>query len=167
MEKFDWLDKLFESLSFPTLILAPDMTIFAANQKFLMKYNYTEKKLIGRKCYQILYQCDEPCRESSCPLMHVLTYKKGTSGLRKTKGPDGAEVYEDRVFSPILNNNGDVSYIIVSLRDVTRTRLLEIESQKTNEFLENIIASSASAILVADMKGVILRMNESARKLFG
>ena len=167
MEKFDWMDNLFGSLSFPTLILAPDMTIVAVNKRFIKKHSQSKKKIIGKKCHTILYQSEEPCQESSCPFMHVLNNKEGNTGLRKTTGPDGAEVYEDRVFSPILNNNGDVGYIMASFRDVTKTKLLEIESQKTSEFLENIIASSASAILVADMKGVILRMNESARKLFG
>jgi two-component system NtrC family sensor kinase len=167
MKKFDWHDNLFESLSFPTLILAPDMTIVAANKRFLKKYGYTKKKFVGTKCYQILYQYEEPCPESSCPFLRVQADKKGTSSLKKTTGADGAEIYEERVCSPILNKKGDVDYIMVSLRDITKTKLLEIESQKTNEFLENIIASSASAILVADMKGVILRMNESARKLFG
>jgi len=167
MKKFDWHNNLFESLSFSTLILAPDMTIVGANKRFLKKYGYSKKKLIGTKCYQILYQSEDPCPESSCPLLNVLHNKEATSSLKKTTGPNGGEIYEDRVCSPILNNNGDVDYIMVSLRDITKTRLLEIESQKTSEFLENIIASSASAILVADMKGVILRMNESARKLFG
>ena len=167
MVEFDWIDNIFESLSFPTLILAPDMTIFEANQRFLDKYGYRKKEVIGTKCYRTIYQSDEPCRESSCPLPHVLNYKKGTSGLRKTTGPDGTEAYEDRVFSPILDKKGDVRYIMVSLRDVTRTKLLEIELRKTNDFLEGIIFSSASAIVVADMKGVILRMNESASKLFG
>jgi signal transduction histidine kinase len=136
-------------------------------KRFLKKHSQSKEKIIGKKCHNILYQSEEPCQESSCPFIHVLNNKEGTTGLRKTTGPDGAEAYEDRVFSPILNNNGDVGYVMASFRDVTKTKLLEIESQKTSEFLENIIASSASAILVADMKGVILRMNESARKLFG
>ena len=167
MKNFVWREQLFESLSFPTLILAPDMTIVAATKRFFKKYTYIEKEVVGRKCYQILYQSAQPCPKSSCPVVNVLTTKKGTSAIKKTMGPDGAEVYEDRVCSPILNNKGDVGYIMVSLRDVTRTKLLEMELQKTNEFLENIIASSVAAIIVADMKGVILLMNESARRLFG
>ncbi|HDH88342.1 MAG TPA: PAS domain S-box protein [Desulfobacteraceae bacterium] len=167
MKKIDWHKKLFESLSFPTLILTPDMTIVAANKRFLKKYSQGKEKIIGKKCHNILYQSEDPCPESSCPFLKVLHNKDATSSLKKTTGADGAEIYEDRVCSPILNNNGDVDYIIASFRDITKTKLLEIELQKTSEFLENIIASSASAILVADMKGVILRMNESARKLFG
>jgi len=167
METLDWHEKLFESLSFPTLILAPDMTIVAASKRFLNKYSSHEKQLVGKKCYQILYQSEKPCSQLSCPVRLTLIDKKRMSTIKKTTGPDGEEVYEDRVCSPILDSNGDVAYVILSLRDVTKTKLLEIEIQKTNEFLENIIGSSAAAILVADMKGVILRMNESARKLFG
>jgi len=167
MKNLDWRERLFESLTFPTLIITVDGTIVEPNKRFLKRFSYSKKELRGKKCYQILYQSDQPCREPSCPLSRILTNEKGASSLRKTTGPDGAEIYEDRVCSPIFDDNGDVSSIMVSVRDVTRTELLELELQKTNEFLENIIASSVAAIIVADMKGVILRMNESARKLFG
>jgi two-component system NtrC family sensor kinase len=167
MEKDDWMENLFESLSFPTLILAPDMTIVAANKRFLKKYGYRKKEILEAKCYQILYQYEEPCPEPFCPFLNVVNTKKGTSSTKITPSANGTEIYEERVCSPILNKSGDVDFILASFRDITKTKLLEIESQKTNEFLENIINSSASAILVADMKGVILRMNESARKLFG
>jgi len=167
MENFDWRKKLFESLSFPTLILAPDMTIAGASKRFLKKYDQSEEELVGKKCYQVLYQSAQSCPESSCPVKDVLTSKKGTSTVIGTTGSDGAEVYEDRVCSPILNDRGEVGYVMVSLRDVTRTKLLELELQKTNEFLQSIIASSVAAIIVSDMKGVILLMNESARRLFG
>jgi len=167
MKNFDWRERLFESLTFPTLIIAVDRTIIRANKRFLKRYSWSKKELVGTKCYQILYQSAQPCPESSCPVSSILAGKRGTSYLKKTLGPDGAEIYEDRVCSPILDDNGDAAYVIVSVRDVTRTELLEMELQKTNDFLENIIASSVAAIIVADMKGVILRMNESARKLFG
>ena len=167
METLDWHEKLLESLSFPTLILAPDMTVVATNKRFLIKYSSHKKQLLGKKCYQVLYQSKEPCSQLSCPLRLTLIDKKATSTVKKTTGPAGEEVYEDRVCSPILGEKGDVGYVMLSLRDVTKTKLLEIELQKTNDFLESIIASSTAAILVADMKGVILLMNESARKLFG
>jgi len=167
MENFRWREILFESLSFPTLILTPDMTIVAANKTFFNKYGHREKELIGKKCNQILCRSEELCPDSSCPIARVLTEKKGASEIKKVTGVDSSEVYEDRVCSPIFGDNGEVSYVMLSLRDVTRTKLLEMELRKTNDFLENIIASSVSAIIVADMNGVILLMNESARKLFG
>ena len=167
MEKIDWRKNLFESLSFPTLLLSPEMVVTAVNEKFLDKYGYRQEELIGKQCNQVLCKTDEPCSKPTCPIYRVLHEKKGASEIIENTGPDGQEVYEDMVCSPILDEKGDVSHVMVSLRDATRTKLLELELRKTNDFLQNIIASSVSAIIVADMKGVVLLMNESARKLFG
>jgi two-component system, NtrC family, sensor kinase len=167
MGKPDWHDKLFESLSFPTLLLNHEMVVIAVNEKFLDNYGCRQEDLIGKQCNQVLCQAEEPCPRPTCPIYRVLHEKKRTSEILRIPGSDGQDVYEDRVCSPILDEKGDVSYVMVSLRDVTRTKLLELELRKTNDFLQNIISSSVSAIIVADMKGVILLMNESARRLFG
>jgi two-component system NtrC family sensor kinase len=79
MENLRWREILFESLSFPTLILAPDMTIVAANKPFFDKYGYHRKELIGKKCNQILCRYEGPCPVTSCPIPRVLTEKKGAS----------------------------------------------------------------------------------------
>jgi len=167
MENFDWRNRLFDSLSFPTLILSIDMTIVEANSKFLKKYKYNKNELLGKKYYHILRDSEKSCPKRSCPLLKVIKTKKGTSSTFKAEGYRGKEVYEDRVFSPIFDDKGEIGYILVSIRDVTKVKLLEIESRRGRDFLENIINSSVAAILVADMKGVILIMNESARRLFG
>ncbi len=56
---------------------------------------------------------------------------------------------------------------IVSFRDVTETRAMEEELRRTNHFLMNIIASSAEAIVVADMEGQILIFNAVASQITG
>jgi len=96
-----------------------------------------------------------------------LADKKGHSSLRRTVTDDGRELWEDRVFSPILDDNGEIRYIIESLRDITRLKTLEKELRETEEFLEKVIQSSASAIVVADRTGKILLLNQAAEELFG
>jgi PAS domain S-box-containing protein len=167
MENFDWRNKLFDSLSFPTLILSLNREIVAANTKFLEKYKYNKEQILGKKCYNILYGLEKPCQAASCPLLEVIRIKKGTSSINKTKSDDGEDLYEDRVCSPVFNDKGDVGYVLTSIRDITKVKHLEMESRRSRDFLEKIIERSVSAIIVADMKGVILFMNESARKLFG
>lgn len=56
---------------------------------------------------------------------------------------------------------------IVSFRDVTEMRAVEEELRRTNHFLMNIIASSADAIVVADMKGRVTIFNEVATQITG
>jgi two-component system NtrC family sensor kinase len=167
MKRTDWGNKLFDSLSFPTLLLTPEMVVAAVNEKYLEKYGSRQEELIGKTCNQVLCKTDGPCPKPTCPIYRALQEKRGSSEILQIPGSDGQDLYQDRVCSPILDEQGEVSYVMVSLRDATRTKLLELELRKTNDFLENLIASSVSAIVVADMKGVVLLMNESARKLFG
>jgi PAS domain S-box-containing protein len=164
--EIDWRIRVFDSLSFPTLILKPDKTIMYANQIFLEKYkNFSS--IIGKKCHEIFYQSTEPCKPHTCPLPKVLIEKKGNSVLRKVITDTGKERWEDRVFSPILDDDGEILYIMESVRDVTKLKTLESELKKTREFFENVVQSSVSPIVSADRKGKILFMNQAAEDLFG
>lgn len=166
-EEIDWRIRVFESLSFPTLILRPNKEIISANPVLLEKYGVTADEVIGKTCHEFIYNSIEPCPTEICPLKQVLEDKKGHSVLKKVLTKDGNEKWEDRVFSPILNDEGEVAYIIESLRDVTKLKILEKELGETKEFLEAIIDSSPSAIMAANLKGEILVINPAAEELFG
>ena len=56
---------------------------------------------------------------------------------------------------------------LVSFRDVSRVRRVEAELQKTRDFLENVIQSSADAIVAADLSGQIILFNRAAENLLG
>ena len=167
LHELDWRIKVFESLSFPTLILKPDRTIVSANKRFLERYEVDMDSVVGKTCHEFLYSAKDPWSIDLCPLAKVLMDKQGHSTLKRVITRDGQERYEDRVFSPILDKNGEVAYIIESLRDVTRLKVLEKELGVTKEFLEEVIESSPSAIMAADLKGKILVINQAAEELFG
>lgn len=56
---------------------------------------------------------------------------------------------------------------IISIRDVTEPRRIQDELSKTKEFLENVIQSSADAIVAADNHGNILIFNPGAEAITG
>jgi two-component system, NtrC family, sensor kinase len=167
VEAEDWRLRVFDSLSFPTLILRPDKVIVTANEKLLDKFGVHMKDIVGKTCHEIFYNSKEPCSQYLCPLPGVLTIGEGHSILREVNLSSGEKAWEDRVFSPIKDNAGNVIYIMESLRDVTRIKTLERTLEETREFLEKVIQSSASAIVAADMEGNILIMNRAAEALFG
>jgi PAS domain S-box-containing protein len=162
----DWRIRVFDSLSFPTLILKPDRVIVTANQIFLKKFGAMDQ-VIGKICHEVFYDSKEPCSSEMCPLPQVIADRKGHSILKRLTDEHGDERWEDRVFSPILDDGGEILYIMESVRDVTRLKTLEKELRKTKEFFENVIQSSASAIVAADRTGTILFMNRAAEDLFG
>jgi two-component system NtrC family sensor kinase len=162
----DWRIRVFDSLSFPTLILTPDRVIVTANQIFLEKFGAMEQ-ILGKRCHEVFYDSKDPCSSAICPLPKVIADRKGYSILRRLTDEHGDEKWEDRVFSPILDEEGKVLYIMESVRDITRLKTLEKELRETKEFFENVIQSSASAIVAADRTGKILFMNPAAEDLFG
>lgn len=167
MEEKDWRQRVFESLSFPTLILRPDKVIVTANRKFLDKYGLSMADVTGKTCHEVFYSSKTPCSMSVCPLPKVLAYREGHSTLRQVMDSRGDEGWEDRVFSPILDENGQIIYIMESIRDVTKIKSLERALKETEELFEKVIQSSASAIVAADRDGNILIMNRAAEDLFG
>ncbi len=165
-EEKDWRMRVFDSLSFPTLILNPDKTIMNVNQVFIEKFGPIEG-IVGKKCYELFYKSDEPCIVHRCPLNQVIVDGKPRSLVMRSSFGGGRERWEDRVFSPILNEEGRVLYIMESIRDVTRLKILEKELRETKEFFEGVLQSSPSAIVAANRAGEILFMNWAAEDLFG
>ena len=134
----DWRVQVFDSLSFPTLILRPDMVVVQANQIFIEKFGHI-KEILGKRCHEIFYASQKPCPPDTCPFMAVIMNKKGESTLKQVIDENGKERWEDRVFSPILDDNGKVLYIMESVRDVTRLKGLEKELRETKEFFESVM----------------------------
>jgi PAS domain S-box-containing protein len=165
IDEMDWRVRVFDSLSFPTLIMTPDRKIVTANQVFLKRYLMNVDQVVGKSCFEVFYH-REICPNEVCPFDKVLKEKTGQTIVRRTTSLTGKFLWEDRVFSPILNDEGRVAYILESVRDITRLKNLEHTLKETEAFLEKIIHGSPVAIVVADAYDNILLMNPAAEDLF-
>lgn len=171
INEVDWRLRVFDALSFPTLILKPDRTILAANKKFHERNKTDNRQIVGRTCKDI-FSKDKTlkklsCSGGDCPLQRVLKSKENQSVVHKNIADNGEIIWEERVFAPILGNNGDVKYVIESLRDITKVKHLEKKYSDVRELIDKVVQSSVSAILAADRKGEIILMNKAAEELFG
>ena len=166
-EEFDWRVKVFDTIAFPALILTPNKVIISANKAFLEKKETELENVVGKTCHQVFYNTDEPCSQAICPFSKVITEKKWQSILRRVEYDGREEVWVDRMFSPILDDDGNVKFIMECVRDVTRVITLEKKPIRMRQLLDKVIQSSHNAIVVSDMKGHILLMNQAAEYLFG
>lgn len=168
----DWRIRVFDSLSYPTRVLQPDGTIIAANDIFLESIGDLSDSIIGQTCRKAnkkhfpnqSFPCDD---DERCPLCRALKTKTGQSVLLHTVEPDGEDRWEDRVFSPILGDNGEVKYVIESIRDVTNVKVLEKLYTDVRELIDKVVQSSVSGIIAANRRGDIILVNEAAEELFG
>jgi two-component system NtrC family sensor kinase len=165
--EFDWKSKVFDSLSLPALILKPNREVLCANKTLLKQFGMEKDEISGQTCHEFFYQSEDPCPYEACPLAKVLAEKTGQTILRRVKTHHGDEKWEDRIFSPILDDNGEVRYIIEKIRDVTHVKRLERELSGTKVFMEKFVQSSMSGIIAASRRGKILVMNPAAEELTG
>ncbi len=166
-DEFDWKVRVFDTLSFPTLILKPDKTILSVNPNFVKKYGIPKEEIVGKTCHSFFFHNSYPCPFDICPLGTVLQNGEGQTILSHVEIQDGEGKWEDRVFSPILDEEGRVRYVIESIRDVTRVKTMEKELAELRGFLEKAIQVSTSAIVASDIKGNILVMNRTAEEITG
>lgn len=166
-EEMDWMSKVFDSLSLPALILKPNGFVISANKIFLKHYGIAKETIIGQKCHEFFYHSEDPCPRETCPRAKVMAEKEGQAILRCVKLPGKKEKWEDRIFSPILDEAGEVQYIVEKIRDVTHIKMLERKLSGIREFAERVVESSMSGIVVADLRGKILVMNRAAEELIG
>ncbi len=157
-----WRTRVFDSLSYPSVIIAPDRTLMGANKYFFETFNLSLKEIYGKKCFNVFFYKATPCETDQCTISKVLKDKKTHNFILKQHYR-----WEERVFSPIFDDNGEVACVIGSMRDITRTKSLENQLQGAQEFITRVIHSSASAIVAADRKGNINLMNSVAKELFG
>jgi PAS domain S-box-containing protein len=162
-----WKARLFDCLSIPTLILKPDKTVVDVNAIFLEKFKSDKKAIVGKTCYDFFYQSLEPCRLKTCPIAEVLADRQGHSALEQVTTNGGIEKWDNRVFSPILDEAGEILYIVECIHDVTQLKMLERELSGAQDFTQKLIESSTTAIIAADRQGKIVTMNPAAEELTG
>ncbi len=161
-EELFWRARIFDSLSYPSVVVAPDKRLMGANKKFYDTYNLSKEDLIGKKCFHSFLYKDTPCDSKDCSILKVLETRAMYTYTVKHQYK-----WEERVFSPIFDDDGEVAFIIFSIRDITRTKSLENQLIGVKEFISRVIYSSASAIVAADRAGKIELMNSVAKELFG
>ena len=163
----DWKTRLFDCLSLPTLILKPDKIVVDVNANFLEKFGSDKEEVVGKTCHDFFYHSVEPCPLKTCPIAKVLADRHGHSVLEYVTTSAGIEKWDNRVFSPILDEAGEVLYIVECIHDVTQLKMLERELSGAKDFTQKLIQSSTTAIIAADRRGKIVTMNPAAEELTG
>ncbi|WP_163338429.1 PAS domain S-box protein [Desulfopila sp. IMCC35008] len=171
IDQIDWRIRVFDSLSFPTLVLSRERKVIAANTVFLKRFGTSKEMIIGRSCQDeelgfINFHIKE-CDSERCPHHTALSTGKPHSIQVQRTNEEGKTVWEERVFSPIIGKDNSVEYVIESIRDITKVKKLEKKYSEMRELIDKVVQSSVSGIIAADRKGNIILMNEAAEKLFG
>ncbi len=129
---------LIEGIPDPAMLVDCQYRIVLANEALRDMLGETERPIEGDVCYEVRTGADmgPPEGVAPCPLQMVLQHKAPLSTYQHFRDADGTEVHLDITASPILDDAGEVAYVVTILRDVTdRVRILRA-LQKSEHRLE-------------------------------
>ncbi len=117
------LRALFDSLPASIYIIDPKFTLMAVNMYRANQINLPPNRLVGQRCYEVLYQKDDICAD--CRVLETLREGKTTTrSKRQWNGEDDAQEWEISSF-PIYDDQNQVIQAILLEQDVTEKRRLE------------------------------------------
>ena len=141
-------------------VYKPDHTVLFYNEAGYRFYNKTPNEIKGKKCYEMLNRserCLECTTEAAVKSKKIVRIEKYIPELNK---------YMECCCNPILDDLGEVLYVVEQLRDITEKKATEnILRESENKYRSIVDVSPDAIIIIVDEK--IVFVNNEASKLYG
>ena len=121
-----FLQKIIDAIPDVLLVIGTDYRIVLANRAAREMAGGIDPT-VGLACHQLSHHHDLPCtgKDEPCPLSQVIAAKTPVAVTHTHYDAEGKEFFVEVTAAPVLNETGEVSYIIEACRDVTDRMRLE------------------------------------------
>lgn len=103
------------------LVIDRNYVIADVNNNYVEKSRLTREEILGRKCFAITHGSNKPCSSLGevCELINVFNTGKSCTYIHEHVGSNGEKLFVDIILSPIFDENGHVTHVVETTRDVT------------------------------------------------
>lgn len=136
----------------------PDYTISFFNEAGYKFYNSNAEEIKGKRCYEILGRT-EKCLD--CSFEEAVKNKKI---IYKEKYVQELNKFMDVCYNPVLDENGEIIYIVERLRDITEKKVLHKMLEEREERYKAAINSIPDPVVVI-LDNIIVLANREACNL--
>ena len=121
-----FLQTVIDAIPDVLLVIGPDYRIVLANRAAREMAGGIDPT-VGLTCHQLSHHRDLPCagKDEPCPLRQVIATKAPVAVTHTHYDAEGKESFVEVTAVPVLDETGEVSYIIEACRDVTDRMRLE------------------------------------------
>jgi PAS domain S-box-containing protein len=189
METIKYFTKIFDVSPLPSLILfpnSPDFTIQAANKAYLKAISLQFSDIIGKSIFEVFPFQPDPensgyvisfndsllsvLRDKTANKIEVVKYKFATANNNNS-----GDTYFEVENIPVLSEQGELEYILLTLIDITDSTNLAKQLEKSvqdlksrNDFIESIIENIPIGIAVNKINdGKATLVNKRFSEIYG
>ena len=133
--KMNWAENSLEilnALTKPILVIDRNYRIVTANNAACRSFSCSVDDIVGQECFAVSHKLDKPCwhGRTHCPVKAVFDTKEKTRAVHQHIYGDKF-VFEEITAAPILNDQGEVDFVVEELNDITEL----IDSNEVTEHL--------------------------------
>jgi len=155
----EW-EAAFDAITHRVFVEDGEYSILRANAAVLRDSGSTPQNLIGKKCFRVFREREEPC--PGCPVTQAIRAGKPAVGEMENRCLKGN--YRVRAY-PLFDRSGKVSEVVVE--DIDETMKLEEDLRESEERFRRIVENANDGILAVDEGYRIELANKVASEVTG
>ncbi|MFC2018592.1 GAF domain-containing protein [Chloroflexota bacterium] len=163
----EYLQAIVNSLGDELMVIDRDFRITQVNTALLNKHKATAAKVIGRHCYEVSHDLQEPCHETTCECPITKVWKTGkpvtvTHIHLYQRGEGIQERYINISASPLRDKRGHITEVVELMSDITEAKMLE---NQLKEALGNLLALNSISIAISQSLDLDTILNSALEKV--
>jgi PAS domain S-box-containing protein len=153
---------IFHAIGHPTLILAPDCTILAANRTAADALKKSPEEIVGKTCYELFHLTGAP--PPQCPLQKTVS-----AGRAETAEIRVEAIGRDCLVSstPVYDEGGNLEKVIHIATDVTEKVIAERALRESEKKYREIFEEAIEGIYQYTPEGRFITVNPALARMAG
>ncbi len=160
------LQNVLDAIEDEIIIIDHEYNVRYANSVVLEQLQNKDVSPVGRKCYEVFYNRDSPCREPlwDCLLKKAIEKGKSATVIHPVSFPEAIKYFKITAY-PLRDNQGNIIAIIELRKDVTAERELETQILKRHHQLLALSQISSALSGLHDLDTTLTNALDSVLEL--
>jgi PAS domain S-box-containing protein len=153
--------RILDGLSEAVVVLNKKYSIESANETFLRDFGSDMETVIGKNCYEIIFDRSQPCEDFFCPLVDLALDTQKTSRKEFEFRRNGHTQYYEANYNALKDDRGEYTRCLISMNDITHRKRLELDLEKSQKKYKNLFQDARDGIVLFSKQGKVMEGNLS------
>ncbi len=153
--------RILDGLSEAVVVLNKKYSIESANETFLRDFGSDRETVIGKPCYEIIFDRSQPCEDFFCPLVDLAIDTHKTTRKEFEFRRNGSTRYYEAHYNALKDDRGEYTRCLISMNDITHRKRLALDLEKSQKKYKNLFQDARDGIVLFNRQGKVMEGNLS------